>query len=162
MNDIMNEAILFDTYYDDNSKMENQVFHVTKTTPRFEKFYLDSIYCVGAKQAVLVAGLPEMPIQDITMTNLYISAYKGFESMYASNFILKNIKILLKEGEIYSFNQSKNILIENGYCPEGVNVFMKVIGKDTENIRLVNTDLSYARIPVEYESNSNKKAVIWK
>ena len=103
-----------------------------------------------------------MPVKDITMANIFISAYKGFEAIYATDFILKNIKIIPKQGGVYSFDRSKNIFIENGYCPKGVNVFMKVMGKDTENIRLVNTDLSCARVPVEYESNSNKNVVKWK
>ncbi|MBN1348325.1 glycoside hydrolase family 28 protein [candidate division KSB1 bacterium] len=158
MKDIVNEAILFDTHYE-NTGAFNQVVPVTETTPRFEKFYMDSVYCVGAKQAVLVAGLPEMPIQDITMTNMAISSEKGFESLYAANFVLKNVKIKPKQGEVYSLNQSKKFLIENGFCPKNTNVFMKVKGKDTKSIRVMKTDLSSAKIAVEYGDNSNKDAV---
>ncbi len=160
MKDIVNEAILVDTYYDDNSAASDQVLPVTETTPRFEKFYLDSIYCVGAKQAVLIAGLPEMPVRNITMTNLFVAADKGFESKYASQFILKNIKIIPKAGEVYALDQSRDFLIERGFCPPGTNVFIKIAGKDTEKIRLLDTDLSLAKFPVEYGNDSNKNAVI--
>lgn len=161
LKDIVNEAILFDTYYE-NSPVEEQKVTVTETTPRFEKFYLDSIYCVGAEQAVFVRGLPEMPVREINLSNAVLSADKGFESKSASNFIIKNVKIVPKADIVFSLEMCKDFLIENVTCPNDVNVFMKVRGKEVENIRIVNTDLSPARVPVEYGSTSCQNAVIWK
>lgn len=165
MKDIVNEAILFDTYYEglgpgERTPSQSSVAQaLNERTPIFQDFHIDSIFCNGAKQAVRVAGLPEMPIKDITITNSYIVADKGFGSYYASGFTLKNVQIVPKKGEVYSLDESKDFVIEKGYCPLGTDVFMSVNGKASVNIRLVNTSLSSAKNPIKYGADVDKSAV---
>lgn len=163
MKNILNEAILFDTHYENRGfGSESNVPDVNERTPRFENIYLENIYCNGAKQAVLVDGLPEMPIQKIKISNSYISADEGFESMYAKEFDLENVKIVPKNKDVYSLNQSSDFKIVNGFCPEGTLIFMKVNGNRTSNINLINTSLSSAKTPIKYGQNVNINVVIQK
>lgn len=149
MKDIVNEAILFSTYYEDDSQTATEARPVTQTTPRFEHFYLDSIYCVGADRAILIEGLPEMPVRDISFTNITISAYAGFSSRFTTGLTLQSVKILPKQGEIFRLEQSTRFLIENGFCPEGTPVFIKILDGSTYNIILKNTNLSSAQKPID-------------
>ncbi len=161
MKDIVNEAILFDTYYEESSRnVEAQP--VTDRTPIFKDFYIDSIYCNGARQAVRVAGLPEMPIQDIRISNAVISAERGFTSEFASGFTLQNVKIIPKAGDVYSLKDTKGFVLDQGFCPANTGVFMKVEGKETAGVKITHTDLSPAKVPVNFGPGAEKDAVISK
>ncbi len=166
MKDIVDEAILFDTYYEGNGPGEGTAPEsfsaqaVDDKTPIFQDFYIDSVYCDGAKQAVHVAGLPEMPIHDITISNSYLAADKGFESNFASGFTLKNDRIVAKKGEVFSLSESKDFVIDKGVCPKGTDVFLYVGGKNSSNIKLVDTDISSAKTPVKYGADADSKAVV--
>ena len=161
MKDIVNEAILFSAYYE-NEKGESKSYPVTKTTPIFKNFFIDSIYCNGAKQAVLIDGLPEMPIQDVSISNSVISARKGFDSRYATRIVLNNVKIIPERGNVFNLNETDNFTIKNGYCPVGTNIFLSVEGNGTKNIKLINTPVSNAKTPVEYRNEVSTNAVIQK
>lgn len=161
MKDIVNEAILFSTYYE-NGKNNDKEYTVTKTTPIFKNFFIDSVYCNGAKQAVLMDGLPEMPIQDVSISNSVISAGRGFNSRYATRINLNNVKIIPEKGNVFNLNESENFTIKDGYCPEGTNIFLNIDGTSSKNIQLINTSVSNAKTPVEYGNGVSTNAVIQK
>jgi polygalacturonase len=158
MKDIVNEAILFDTYYEQNeATAEPQP--VTGLTPIFEDFHIDSIYCNGARQAVRVDGLPEMPVQDVTIADACISADRGFTSKFASGFTLKDVKILPRTGEVYSLYQTKDFNLVDAYCPPNTDTFMSVAGSGTAGVRIIHTKLSSAKTKVKYGQDVRQDAV---
>lgn len=161
MKDIVNEAILFSTYYEERER-NTKPQPVTDRTPIFKDFYIDSIYCSGARQAVLIAGLPEMPVQDVKISNAVISADKGFTSEFASGFTLRNVKIIPKQGDIYSLKDTRDLVIEKGFCPPNTDVFMSVEGKGTSGIKIIDTNLKSAKTPVKYDPDVNTNVVIQK
>ena len=115
MKDIVHEAISFNTYYEDNpaGAMKNKVRPVIKDkTPHFTGFYFDSIYCNGAKNAISITGLPEMPVSDIYFKNMIISAEQGFEAMDAANLYLDNVKIISSKVPLFELNSVKNINVK--------------------------------------------------
>ncbi|MEJ2634920.1 MAG: glycoside hydrolase family 28 protein [Calditrichia bacterium] len=158
MKDIVNEAILFNTYYE-NASQDSQSYPVTKFTPRFEKFYLDSIYCLNAKQAVLVRGLPEMPVKNISMRHIYISAKKGFESEYVAGIQLKDVEIIPEGGPVFSFTESSDLTMEDAKVPENTDTFIRVNGPNSKNITVHCRGRSSARIPIEYGDGADKNSV---
>lgn len=96
MKDIQNEAILFDTYYENKEIGKPEIKTVTDKTPHFCKFKIENVFCNGAKQAIRLAGLPEMPIEDITFSNITIIAKKGYTETYTNNIKQNNVKIIIK------------------------------------------------------------------
>ena len=50
---------------------------VTEHTPRFHDIDIENLTATGAKQAALIMGLPESPIENLTLKNVHISAAKG-------------------------------------------------------------------------------------
>ncbi len=158
MKDIVNQAILFNTYYEESDR-NMSVQPVTPKTPVFENFHISNIYCVGAKEAVVAAGLPEMPIRNIDLSNIYISADRGFTSDFASGFTLKNVKIVPKSGDVYSLNNTENFVLDRGFCPEDAGTFMKVMGEKTHGVEILNTDLSAAKVPVEFGAGVDQNVV---
>jgi polygalacturonase len=162
MKNIANEAILFDTYYESAEGSKDVKAEVNEQTPRFQKFYLNNIYCSGAKQAISITGLPEMPIQDIEFKDITISSNTGFSSMEAQNIRLNNVSIIPQNGVVYSIANSWDFTLNKLVCPKGAETFIKLDGKSTKNIQLISTDLSPASKDVEFGTDVDKKALIKK
>lgn len=115
MKDIVHEAISFNIYYEDmpagKVKSDGQLV-IRDKTPHFTNFYFDSIYCKGARTAISITGLPEMPVNDIYFKNIIISAEKGFEATDAADLYLDNVKIISSKDPLFEFNSVKNIQIK--------------------------------------------------
>ncbi|HEU0226757.1 MAG TPA: glycoside hydrolase family 28 protein [Arachidicoccus soli] len=92
MNNIANEAILFNTYYEQKNK-PTEKFSVNATTPKFQDFYMNHIYCVGASTAISIIGLPEMPVNHLYFSNMNITAKKDYETENANDISFKNVFI---------------------------------------------------------------------
>jgi DNA sulfur modification protein DndE len=90
MANIATDAVLFNTYYENKMKASIS-YPVTKTTPRFENFFLDNIYCDGAGVAISLTGLPEMPLNHLYFKNINITAGKGFSAVDTSNISLQKV-----------------------------------------------------------------------
>ncbi|MGF7232319.1 glycoside hydrolase family 28 protein [Arachidicoccus sp.] len=92
MNNIADEAVAFNTYYEQKAKPTGD-FQLNATTPRFQDFYLNNIYCVGASTAISLTGLPEMPVNHLYFSNINITAKKGYEAVDAKDISFKNVTI---------------------------------------------------------------------
>jgi len=114
MKHIVNESILFTTYYEDvpagKSLKEINTKNNTRI-PEFTRFFISDIQCDGARQAISVTGLPQMPAHHIYFTNLDIRANKGFKCTDASDLVLKHVKIKCG-GKTFKTNGCKGIEIE--------------------------------------------------
>lgn len=128
MKDIVHEAISFNTYYEDmpagKIKSKEQI-SIRDKTPQFTDFYFDSIYCNGAKTAVSITGLPEMPVSKIYFKNIVISSDKGFEATDAADIYMDKVKIISQKDPVYLLNNVKNITIKNAYRPANSKTFYK-------------------------------------
>ncbi len=165
MKDIVNEAILFDTYYEDDSPEAGKLrtsMPITDRTPIFQKFYIKNVVCNGANQAIFIRGLPEQFIREIEMTNIIISARKGVAFTDVERIQLNNAKILLEQGAVFDFDNAKNITINNLAYTESASLFMKVVGKQSENIQLFGTDMTKAKKDFEIDSDVSPKEIMIK
>lgn len=161
MKDIVNEAILFNTYYE-NSKANDKIYEVNERTPIFKNIYIDSIFCDGAKTAASFAGLPEMPIQDIKVSNSYISSERGVESEYATRITLNNVEIMPGKGPVFDIKRSSDFTLDKISFSSTSGSFINITGKDTKSIMVENTDLSKLKAPVSYSGDADKNSVIIK
>jgi polygalacturonase len=102
MSEIVNEAVLFDTYYEDvtaGKEAKNVKTTEKDKIPSFQDFYISDVYCRGAKTAISITGLPEMPVQKIYFSNMVISADQGYLPKDAASINFKNVKLLLSGGK---------------------------------------------------------------
>ena len=145
MKDIVEEAILFNTYYE-NYKGNVKAVKVDERTPIFKNIFIDSLFCDGARTAVSADGLPEMPIQDIKITNTYISAERGFESKYAQGFKLDNVEIVPQKAPVFNLDESSNLSLNKISYPSSISEFMSVSGSESKSIFVENTNLLIQQI----------------
>ena len=111
MKDITQEAIGFDTYYDDSS---NPVKEVDRDKiPEFRDFIIKDVYCLGAAAAVLVTGLPNHPVHNVLIENADITAKRGIHLVCAEDITFKNVIVHTPEKAPLSERSVKNIVFKH-------------------------------------------------
>jgi polygalacturonase len=71
---------------------------VTRLTPHFHDIHIRNLTATGAKQAVLIMGLPESPVVNLTLDNVKIDAQKGITIANAT-VTAHNLTVTAAEGE---------------------------------------------------------------
>jgi hypothetical protein len=70
---------------------------VTEETPIFRNINIEDVRCNGAGRAMEFNGLPEMPIDGITLQNLTILAKKDAVFTNCVNIKKKNVNIAIQK-----------------------------------------------------------------
>ena len=132
MTDIPGNAIDFNMYYggqaplDANGQLaegERQGAPVNEGTPQFRDIHIENVVCRGARGAVVLQGLPEMPIRDIWLRNVSITAQEGMMWMDAENIHCENVDIVNSRGPVLNLFHARNSVIDDltwgGRCRSG-------------------------------------------
>ncbi|MCX6120871.1 MAG: glycoside hydrolase family 28 protein [Ignavibacteriales bacterium] len=167
MREVVTDAILFDMYYSGGSpdvearkdltirKMEP----LTDRTPQFRDFYVKNIVCNGADRAIVINGLPELSIKNMIINNISIKSKRGVYIADAYGVQLDGCRIVPQSGNVFNIIQSRNVAIKGGTYPAPVDLFLKVFGERSENIRLSGVDFKQVKKGIELEKNVRADAV---
>jgi len=167
MREIVTDAILFDMYYSGGApdvearkdltvrKMEP----ITDRTPQFEGFFVKNIVCHGADRALVINGLPELSIKNMILDNVSITSKRGAYIADADGVQLNGCRIVPQTGNVFNVIQSRNVTIKSGTYPAPADLFLKVVGERSENIRLIGIDLKQVKKGIELEKNVKADAV---
>ena len=156
MNNIGGAAILFDMYYmakdpltvfagKDEVSIEMQP--VNEGTPQFRDISITNVVCKGAETAVFVRGLPEMNINNVRMSDLSMETKKGLLCIEGNAISVRNSTFITTDQTVMKVQDSKNVVFDN-IKTSPVQVLLNVVGKRSENITLVNTDVKQIANPV--------------
>ncbi len=115
MKDILNEAILFDTFYD-NTPVSAATAKAAPNrdpakTPEFRDFFIRDVYCLGAGSAIAMTGLPQQPLHQISIERAILTARRGFRATDATDITLKQVKINTPETPAVVQKNTRNIKI---------------------------------------------------
>ena len=170
MKDIPTDAIGFNMYYGGQSPIvEPGQSHdtpsrapqpVNEGTPQFRDIHLKNIICRGAERAVQIEGLPEMPIQHVTLENAQITSRTGITCVDAERIELKDVRISRAVGPVITVRDSRNVMIDRASNADAADVFLKVEGERAADIHVSNTDMSKARKAVELGKGVPDGAVV--
>lgn len=123
MIDIPYEPLLFDLFYggkaageesedDLQGRMKAEIPPVTEETPAFRNIHISNVTCKGAGRAMFFNGLPEMPIDNVTISNVTISdAKQGIVISQARNVTLENVHIGTP-GEAMQIKNAQDIRVD--------------------------------------------------
>ncbi|MBN2182801.1 MAG: glycoside hydrolase family 28 protein [Sedimentisphaerales bacterium] len=153
MSNIATEAIRFNMYYggqapipeegeQQDSSPKREVVPVNEGTPQFRKIYCKNITCSGAAGAVLLQGLPEMPIREIELENVLISADNGLVCADAEQIKLTNVRILPEKSPVFSFFDSRKVDMQNISSADTGGTFIRLQGEKTQGIHLAGSNIS--------------------
>jgi DNA sulfur modification protein DndE len=168
MNNIPGEAILFDMYYmakdpvplagEENDLPEMKAEAVNEGTPQFRDFHISNVVCHGAETAILVRGLPEMSIKNISIENSTITSNKGLVCIEGENISLKNVSLFTRNSKVMQIQNSRNITLEQIGYQAGKEVLLEINGERSENINLTKTDLKNVKSKVVFSNKAKKKS----
>jgi polygalacturonase len=117
MRDIVNDAIIFDTHYDNTpvsaSTLKAPLPRDPGKTPEFRDCRISDVYCFGAGTAIAITGLPGHPIHQVKFENVVITAKRGFHAAEASDIVLQNVKITTPESPAVTQKNTSNIQFMN-------------------------------------------------
>lgn len=122
MIDIPHEALLFDLFYggkgageeteeDLNGRMKSSIPAVTVKTPAFRNIHISNITCKSIGRAMFFNGLPEMPIENVSVKNVVVSdAKEGIVISQAKGVTLEDIRIETK-GKVLQIQNAENVKV---------------------------------------------------
>jgi polygalacturonase len=99
MKDIVTYGVIFNLYYagvaatDLKEGAKEDIQPVDETTPEFRDCHFSGIVCSGAKQAVYINGLPELPVSGLHFKDCIFTAKKGTEKNYAKDVTFENVTV---------------------------------------------------------------------
>lgn len=179
MKDIKDEAIVFNLFY---TNMDPEP--VSERTPVFRNIHISNLTGTKVNAAVKVLGLEEMPVSDITLSNVYIQSKIGLDINRAKNIVLNNVRIDASTGSpfvlsnvenavltnvatgvpntsvsLININDSKEIYIQGCFPQAGNKAFLRMQGENT-TIILKNNYLKRLPQTLDDESKGNRKNLI--
>ncbi|SHG19268.1 Polygalacturonase [Flavobacterium fluvii] len=163
MTNIPSQAISFDLYYGGKSIAETlaeggntvstKIVPVDEKTPQFKNISIKNITIAGAYQAIFLQGLPEMNLENIEITNLTAKADKGVSIIDAKGIKLTNIKLDIKETNVFDIYNGKNVSLKNVEFNSTSPKAVTINGASCENIELVSSPkLDYSKTTVVGET----------
>ncbi len=96
------------TFYHGNDK-PGDVYPVDEGTPHFRDFLFSNITARGAQDAGSITGLRELPIEDISFSQVHIQAGKGFTCTNAREISFLDVVINTSEGPALILRHAANI-----------------------------------------------------
>lgn len=109
MNNIQRNAFIFDLFYDKDSKEEP----VSERTPVFRNVHISNVTGSDVKKIGYITGINEMPISEISFSNINMIAENGFTAKTAKNITFHNIDFSVKKGAALAFDECQDIVIDN-------------------------------------------------
>jgi DNA sulfur modification protein DndE len=167
MRGIATDAILFDMYYsggapDVEARKDLTIRTkepVTDRTPQFKDFYVSNVVCDGADRAVVINGLPEMSIKNMSLEHVSIASKRGAYIADADGVQFKLCRIVPQSGNVFTVIQSREVTIQGGTYPAPADLFMKVVGERSAMIRLIGVDLTNVKRVTDLDKNVAADAV---
>jgi polygalacturonase len=110
MHDIRHEAIGINMYY---FVKDPRPEPVSERTPIFRGFHFRNITCEGAARAIELRGLPEMPVENITLENVRMRADRGALLSDAKDVTMRNVHLAVGEVPAVHAHNVANLKMDN-------------------------------------------------
>ena len=91
------EAILLNMFYGSSSAEST-----SDTPPAFRDIHIENVICESAGTAVVVRGLPEQPVERVSIQDSDLRSDAGILCLEASDLTLKNIHVIAKQEPLFS------------------------------------------------------------
>ena len=158
MLDIVTEPIRINLYYGGEAPSPGQKFSVvdrkkaaeerppvTVETPRFRNIHIENILCRGAHTALWIQGLPEMPVENVSIRNSTIAAGRGALVADIDGLVLSGVDITVEEGPVVYLQDARGASLKDvvlGFEQEAApGTAVSITGPFTERISLTGMEL---------------------
>jgi polygalacturonase len=112
--------------------------------PVFRNMQFENISGSSVQASVTITGMESSPIENLRLVNLNITSASGVNAKNLKNVVFKNVQVTPAKGSVYDFSNAAGITIRGAVAPSGTEVFAKVSGQGSRDIRFEASDLSKA------------------
>lgn len=131
---IEREAIRINMMYGSTSK---EVEEVNEGTPVIENIHIENISCKYAKREnISIIGIPEMPVNNITLKNITIGGKTGVHISNAKNISIDNLWTSNTKGSAITLDDCDSITINN----------LNIASTDVSKIPIVLTNVTHSSV----------------
>jgi hypothetical protein len=81
---------------------------LSERTPLFRDIRIDHVTAVNSSRCCVIEGLEELPIQNVTLTDLDLSGTNGVTCSYAKDITFRNVRIAAEKNP-YTEDHSQNV-----------------------------------------------------
>lgn len=113
MLNIGQEALLFDLYYTANGGPKSELPEVNEGTPCFRNISINGITSAASGIPVKFNGLPEMPIENITLTNSSMTSRRGGLLAESKHIRFDNVAVSVAEGPALTIRNVSDVSLKN-------------------------------------------------
>ncbi len=117
MSEIGGAAISFDMFYGGTAWGEGEPVVAlyepkSEATPQFRDVFISGIECEGAKIAIEMRGLPEMPVEGITIEKMRSKSEWGVKLQSAKNIVLRDVRVEVEHLPALQAHNVENLRLE--------------------------------------------------
>ncbi len=178
------EAISVTMFYNGGDKQTPQ--KVNELTPMFRNLHFSDIIACHVKHAAIIEGLPEMPIQGLSINNYVVEdAGTGITCTNATRIVLDTIVVNAKQGPalnlenvrelemcrcttnkpraaepVIRLQNVKNAVVQSCSAAEGTGTFLELNGTDNSEIALFANRLKRASRDIALTGGASESAII--
>lgn len=121
--------------------------------------YLENIQCHGAKRAIQIQGLPEMPIRGIHLRNISIEAEQAVLCQDARDISFTNVEVVSRKGPFAELINSRKVTFDGLTYAQGSEVLFNLSGKLNADIIVRHTDTQTIKQPVTLSDGAERNAL---
>ena len=134
------EVVIMNMDYSSDAKQA-----ANEKPPVFRNMLIRNVIGDGAPTAILLQGLEDSPIQNVWFDNMTISSTKGVVCNYVKGLVFSSVQVTPSKGPVFDLTNACQITIQKANAPKGTDVFLKLEGKDSRDVRIEASDLSEAK-----------------
>jgi polygalacturonase len=174
MRNILNDALVLTTFY-----TKTQPEPVSERTPIFRNIHISGV-TGDAKIACELTGLPEMPIENVTISDIQLTAKTGFALKDAKGIELHHVTVNTESGPavtatamdgleldgvgttqphagtpVIQLDNVKNVFVHGCVATAGTETFLQVSGDSADEVAMEGNNLKRAKTAVEKVSGGS-------
>lgn len=107
------EAIVVTNYYLMEGERHTSEQPVSNKTPIFRNIAMSNMTINGAKVLIDIDGLPEMPIQELRLSDIIATGTVGLKANYTDSLELHNVQVNPKTGPAFNINNAVNLELDH-------------------------------------------------
>ncbi len=125
---------------------------VSASTPRVRDIHIADVTCTSGKSyAVEMLGLPEMPIEDVTIDSVRMSGAKGINCVDVRKVSLSALDITVGTPPLVSITDGREFTLDALTVPDGSGCVLQINGPRTDAITILRTSVPDSRMSIGAE-----------
>lgn len=156
MNNIKQEAFMLNLFYDKNTVEEP----VSERTPIFRNIHISNVTGANVNTAGRVIGIPEMPVHNLSFSNINMDAKEGFSIHTATDVEFHDVKVNTTLGASFKIENVKNIILDNVSTQTPIKD-TPIIKLDNVSNAMINNNFPMYKTQVFLEANGTETKAIY-